>query len=407
VNATPSLARILPGERTVAFALILATAVIYYHSNPQPGSHYDYTFRIAGALLEGRLGLVETPPPWLNEMVPFEGRYYSVFPLGSVLTMLPLTVLQPVQIGTFPAAAVSALVAAAITGVCFLLARGYDLPAYRRAALSVFIAFGSWTWTNLAFAGAWQIALGFGLLGQLAAIYFTLAHRIPLVAGFFFALAFGNRTEIILTAPVFFYVLCRGTVPVASGVRQCWRDIALFSLLPFLLGILTLGYNYARFDSILDFGYARIPGVLDEPWYRHGIFSIRAIPLNATEMLLTPWRRIEGYPYLVPTGFGGSIFLASPFLFLVFQRGARNTDVKRAAWIATAILTLVLWCHGNPGGWQYSYRYAMVLLPWLFIVLLENSHRRPPALEFALLVASIGVSTVATYLFYWTSYVRP
>jgi hypothetical protein len=124
-------------------------------------------------------------------------------------------------------------------------------------------------------------------------------------------------------------------------------------------------------------------------------------------MLLTPWRRIEGYPYLVPTGFGGSIFLASPFLFLVFQRGARNTDVKRAAWIATAILTLVLWCHGNPGGWQYSYRYAMVLLPWLFIVLLENSHRRPPALEFALLVASIGVSTVATYLFYWTSYVRP
>ena len=76
--------------------------------------HFDYTFRIADALLHGKLGMTETPPDWLNEMVPFEARYYSVFPLGSVLSLLPLAVLKLVGvIDSFPAAFVAASIAAA------------------------------------------------------------------------------------------------------------------------------------------------------------------------------------------------------------------------------------------------------------------------------------------------------
>ncbi len=29
-------------------------------------------------------------------------------------------------------------------------------------------------------------------------------------------------------------------------------------------------------------------------------------------------------------------------------------------------------CHGNPGGWQFSYRYATILLPWMFLLLAGN-----------------------------------
>src|SRR5690349_3654943 len=78
----------------IPHSLFVATFVIYYFSNSLSGSYYDYTFRIAQALLGGRLGLVERPPEWLVEMVPLDGRYYSVFPLGSVLTMLPLAALK-------------------------------------------------------------------------------------------------------------------------------------------------------------------------------------------------------------------------------------------------------------------------------------------------------------------------
>src|SRR5215475_10316339 len=78
----------------IPLALFIGVGAVYYFSNPGSGSYYDYTYRIAEAMLSGRLGLTEKPPDWLNEMVPLDGRYYSVFPLGSVLTMAPLAMLK-------------------------------------------------------------------------------------------------------------------------------------------------------------------------------------------------------------------------------------------------------------------------------------------------------------------------
>ena len=54
--------------------------------------------------------------------------------------------------------------------------------------------------------GAWQIALGPALLGETAALYFTLVRPSPLIAGAFFALAVGNRTELLITAPFYLYL---------------------------------------------------------------------------------------------------------------------------------------------------------------------------------------------------------
>jgi len=179
-----------------------------------------------------------------------------------------------------------------------------------------------------------------------------------------------------------------------------------FVAIPIALGVLTLVYNYARFSSIFDFGYARIPGVLDEPWYQHGIFSIRAIPLNAESMLIETWRRVDHFPYIVPTGFGGSIFLSCPFLIYLFRIGARDATLKTLAWVSIAVLTFVLWLHGNPGGWQISYRYAMELLPWMFLILLESSPKRVSLTEVALLIASIVINAYTMWLFLWTQYIN-
>jgi len=43
------------------------------------------------------------------------------------------------------------------------------------------------------------------LLGQTAALYFTLVRPFRSLAGAFFALAFGNRTELLITLPVYVY----------------------------------------------------------------------------------------------------------------------------------------------------------------------------------------------------------
>ena len=406
-----------PARRVKLTALALAAAcgLAYFFSNPKPQTYFDYTFRIAGALLGGRVGLGERPPSWLSEMVPFGGDYYSVFPLGSVLTMLPAALLARAGlIDTYPAAAVAAVAAGASSALFFLLSLRYDISGGRRWLLVLFMMFGTWMWCNVAFGGAWQIALGFAVVGQLGALYFTLVRPDPFAAGLLFALAFGNRTEVIVVAPLFMYLACRASAREQGGIalgwptlRRQWPTLLQFCAVPFLLGVATLAYNYVRFQSPFDFGYARIPGVLEEPWYRHGIFSIRYIPFNANAMLLKGWRLSDNYPYLTPNPFGFSIFLASPLLVTVFRRGAREFDLKVVAWAAIALLTLALWLHGNPGGWQFSYRYALILLPWAFLIMLENSPRRVSATEATLFAISIAINAYATYLFLWTDHVRP
>jgi hypothetical protein len=287
--------------------------------------------------------------------------------------------------------------------------------------LALFPIFGTWTWSNLGFGGAWQIALGLALLGQTAALYFTLTRLpaapessgggSPFVAGAFFALAFGNRTELLITLPLYLYLLWRApTERVATwkdlkrGARENSHMLVRFLSLPVTLALLTAAYNFARFNSILDFGYIHIPEVRDEPWYQRGLFSIQAIPWNIYTMLFQGFESIDYFPYIQPNGFGCSIFLASPFLCLLFRQGGRY---KVVAWVAIALLTLVLWLHGNPGSWQFSYRYAMILLPWMFLLLTANGPPNISLPETSLFAVSLALNAIAIWQFLWTDQIQP
>ena len=400
-------------EFGIAAGLSLVAALASYFSTKPMLQHFDYTARIALALMDGHLGMQSQPPSWLNEMVPLNGSYYSVFPLGAVLSMLPVALLQKAGwIHAFPGQAVAALIAGLCVFFFFRLSslEGKSLP--RRILLALFPIFGTWVWCNLGFGGAWQIALGFALLGEVGALYFTLVRPRPLVAGAFFALAFGNRTELILTLPVYVYLLsappASGNVPLVAKAKQWlrenWRPITDFVVLPLTLGVLTAAYNFLRFDSFLDFGYARIPGVLQEPWYKHGLFSLHAIPWNIHKMLFEGFGDRSTFPYLRIYPFGCSIFLSSPFLVLLFREGGKY---KRVCWIVIALLTFVLWCHGNPGGWQFSYRYAIILLPWMFLLLAGNGPAKMSVIEISLFVVSVTINAIATWQFLWTNEIRP
>jgi len=388
--------------------------IVYFFSNPKPQFYYDYTFRIAGQFLNGSLGLNEPPPPWLNEFVPFDGAWYSVFPLGSILTMVPAALLKAAGVlQDMPAAPIVALLAVGIVILLLKIGSRYDLPADRVILSALGILFGTWTWTNLTFGGAWQLALGFAMLGELGAIYFAVYDRRPLLAGAFFALGFGNRTGVLLTAPVFMYLLARTEDKAddpgftLTGRLPAFRGIAWFCVVPFVLGVATLAYNYARFGSPLDFGYARIPGVLEEPWYDRGIFSIRYIPRQAWEMLWRPWEFRQTFPYMTPNPFSASILWSSPFILFALRFGARDKVLKYAAWAAIVLMTFLLWMHGNSGGWQFGYRYWMVCLPWLFVIMMENAPRRISPLEWAAYFLSFAANAYATWLFNWTNYLKP
>jgi hypothetical protein len=396
----------------VASALALVALPAFYFSIKATQQHFDYTSRIASVLMQGDLGLREPAPSWLNEMVPAKGRQYSVFPLGAVLSMVPVAVLQKVNlIKDFPGRALAALIAALSVWFLFRLSVVGTKSMPKRILLSLVPIFGTWTWCNLGFGGAWQIALGLAVLGEVAALYFVLVEFRPLLAGAFFALAIGNRTELALCLPVFIYFLVRRIAPdsrdlkpLVQHAREKSGVFVYFLIVPLALGFFTALYNYARFHSIFDFGYSHIPKVLQEPWYQHGLFSLHAVPWNIHKMLFEGFRDAPNFPFINFYPFGCSIFLASPFLFLIFREGGNH---KAAAWTAIGLLTFALWAHGNPGGWQFSYRYAMVLLPWMFLLLLGNGPPKISAIEASLFVVSVTINALASYQFLWTNQIHP
>jgi len=439
----------IPAYLTAALPAI--AAAVYFFSNPKPQNYYDYTFRVAENFLRGSIAFTERQPSWLNEFVPFEGYYYSVFPLGSVLSMIPFALLKTAGfVQEMPGALIAAIHAGAICLFLLKIASHYEHSRARKLVLTAAVLFGTFMWTNLTFGGAWQLALGFAMVGELGAIYFTVYNRKPLLAGLFFAIAFGNRTEILLTAPIFLFLLLRplgnkddSRVRFRIAKDQLVRT-AFFCLVPFLLGVATLAYNYVRFHSFTDFGYARIPGVLNEPWYHAGIFSWSYLPRQAWEMLFKSWERWPAFPYLGPSGFSSTIIWSSPFLLFVLRSGSPGwfkkwyrrvrkslrgrfpflpfpaiysiftirtlpTDrpLKWASWAAIAILTVLLWTHGNSGGWQFGYRYAMVLLPWAFVLMLESAPRRISLVEGTAIGFSFAANAYATWLYHWTTYMKP
>jgi hypothetical protein len=411
----------IPREKLATVGITTVVFLLYLVSNPAPASFFDYTYRIAEALLHGKLGLTLRPESWLNEMIPMGDRFYSAFPLGSVLCMIPFAALKVGRvIGSMPGSLIAALLASISAYFFFLISVKYGDSLFRRGLLTLFPVLATWMWANLAFEGAWQLALGFAVLGEAGALYFALIKPRPFLSGLFFAMAFGNRTEVILVAPLFLYLLLRQEQSQANlaPTSAHWRNlvtrareqrgrIASFLIVPMLLSILTLAYNYARFRSPFDFGYMRIPGVRNEEMFKHGLLSIYSIRENAWAMLWAGWRILDHKPYLIPSGFGGSIFLSSPILVLLFRRRLRDPAVVIVSWIAIISLTLALWFHGNPGGWQFSYRYAMILLPWMFLVLLDNGRARASWAELALFVLSVGINAYATYEFLWTRNVQP
>lgn len=400
-------------EFAIAVGLALIATLAFYFSIKPVHAVFDYTAQVASALLDRHLGLQSRPISQLNEWVPLEGRYYSVFPLGAVLSVVPIAMLQKAGwIHAFPARVVAALIAGGCVFFFFRLSSLEGKSLSRRILLALFPIFATWFWCNVGFGGAWQLALGFALLGEVGALYFTLIRPYPLLAGPFFALAFGNRTELIVTLPVYLYILsgplARDDRPlkarISQWLRQNWRGLTDFLLAPVALGILTAAYNLARFDSFFDFGYTRIPNVLHEPWYKHGLFSLHAIRWNVQKMLFEGYKERSTFPYLRPDPFGCSIFLSSPFLFLLFRQGGKY---KRVCWIVIAMLTFVLWIHGNPGGWQFSYRYAIILLPWMFLLLVGNGPAKISLIEASLFAVSVTINAIATWQFLWTSDIRP
>jgi hypothetical protein len=154
------------------------------------------------------------------------------------------------------------------------------------------------------------------------------------------------------------------------------RAFLPFCVAPLVIALIAGWYNYARFDSPLEFGHHYLPGFVHSP---HGLFHWKYLAVHAIEVTRLPEYK-EGR-LIFPIAEGFAFWLANPF-YVVFLLTLLRHAWKRRFWkplsisliVCVALNIFLTMCHDTMGMWQFGLRYFVDALPFIgFFVVLARS----------------------------------
>jgi len=345
--------------------LFLLSFLIFWFSGEGHPTYYDYYVRLSNAFLHGRLYLLEQPP-WLNELIPFDGGFYVVYSPFPAVVMMPLVVVLGVNLN-------QTLVSVFVGSLCVVMACvvAKDVVNVEESALHVWSAilfgFGTIFWYLTSVGSAWYLAHVMSVFFLFTAIHEALNRGRPMLVGLLVGASYWCRLPTILTL-IFFAVLI--------GFNQRWKmSKAALPLLKMSAGAfvfvgLNMLYNFARFGTPFDVGYWLIPGILDEPWFSEGLFSLSYISCNLRTILMGLPVFIHEPPFVLPPWTGMAIWVTTPAFIYAF-RSNRREAITWACWLAIIAVASVIFCKGC-SGWGFGYRYAMDFYPFLYILTVKG-----------------------------------
>jgi len=290
-----------------------------------------------------------------------DGREYSLFSIGSVVSAIPFYFLGKL-IGVSPWSLINIInqISGAVTVVLvflFSVSLGYS----KRAALYTSIVYGCCTM-------AWYYSKDSGdhtleTLFVLFSIYFMFQYSINKKNLYFifsivsFGFAFITRPTSVLIIPSLLILITNTThdaekFELKTAAKVLTRKILLFLVIfsPFLL--LTFWYNYYRFGSIFETGYSLMAERLGLDFF------------SGTQL----WTGLSGF--LISPGKG--FFYYSPVTVLFFfsiKSFIKKNFLPGLSFIVTIIFYLVfmsryVYWHGD---WAWGPRYLFVTMPFFLI----------------------------------------
>ncbi|AWN49568.1 hypothetical protein DK419_27195 [Methylobacterium terrae] len=349
---------------------------------------------LADALLHGRLWIESCPE---IDCALFQGRTYVIFPPLPALVALPF-----VAVFGFPGFKGFVLLAMALGAISLWawhrIFRALDVEEPDALWLLAAIAFASPLFqVTLRAEGVWFYAQSVGFLMTTLSLWAVICRRSLPLAGLFVALAFLCR-QMAIFYPLFLLLLA---LPRHEGWRETARGLmrpVLLAGIPVAIALLAyVAYNYARFGSPTETGYAFIhnPGSAGFIWRRItevGLFSRDYVLFNALYLFLQGIHFEFGGPYLTQlTGIdrsGSGLLVMSPWLLLAFY--ARLDRAFAAGALVIAIIAgITLFYHSNGADQTATQRYTLDWLPILIVLMLRGE--RPRAFAALPLLVTWGI----------------
>jgi hypothetical protein len=366
---------------------VLSFSIFWLSGEGHP-TYYDYYVRLADAFLHGRLYLLEQPS-WLNELIPFEKGYYVVYPPLPAVLMMPVvaifgTTLNQTLVSVFVGSlsvVLACIVAQDVTG------KGMDQGGHIPVWAAVLFGFGTIYWYLTSVGSAWYLAHVLSVFFLFLAIHEAFTKRRPLVIGLLVGASYWCRLPTILTL-VFFAALI-GFTDRWDRTKISIPLLKLFAGASVFVGLNML-YNYVRFGTPFDVGYWLIPGILDEPWFSEGQFSLTYISCNLMTLLRALPVFISEPPYVLPPWTGMAIWVTTPAFIYAFNSNRREA-VTWACWFAILVVAAVIFTRGC-SGWGFGYRYAMDFYPFLYLLTVKGIGERIRWHHKALIILSVLVN---------------
>lgn len=387
----------LLSDRTMFYLLLFVIAFgIYWLSGEGHPTFYDYYVRLADAFLHGRLYLLEQPP-WLGELIPFEKGYYVVYPPLPAILIMPL-------VAVFGLGLNQTLISVIFGGFCVVMANVIARDVSKRDGendivrertylwAAVLFGFGTIFWWLASNGSVWLIAQVISVFFLFMAIHEAFNKMRPLVMGLLVGASFWCRLPTILG--IFFFA---GLI-ISRQTTQSWKSKirqALPSLLKLAMGagvfvFFDMIYNLVRFGTPFDVGYWLIPGILEEPWFSEGLFSLSYIPVNLRVFLTGVPIFTPNPPFVLVPITGLAIWVTTP-AFVYALRSKIKDSVTWSCWLAIIAVAFVIFSKGL-SGWGFGYRYAVDFYPFLYVLTVKGIGEKIKWHHKVLICASIVVN---------------
>jgi multisubunit Na+/H+ antiporter MnhG subunit len=367
-------------KKTLLICLLLFAVafVVYYFTGEGHPTYYNYYVRLADAFLHGRLYLLDNPS-WLNELVPnpFGPGYYVVYPPLPAVLMTPLVAIWGLNLNQ---TLVSVFFGSLTVVVAYFVAKdvtreaGAEKPKSQSVYVwfTVLFGFGTIFWWLSSNGSVWLIAQVISAFFLLLAIHEAFNKGRPLVMGLLVGASFWCRLPTILGILFFAGLIIsrQQSLNWSGKIRSSIKPMLLLAVGAGVFVALDVAYNYVRFKAFFDVAYWMIPGVLNEPWYSHGLFSLLYIPVNLVPFLTgLPMFNLTA-PFMHAPIQGIAIWFTTP-AFIFALRSKLKDAVTISAWVAIFATAGVIFTKGL-SGWGFGYRYAVDFYPFLFILTIRG-----------------------------------
>lgn len=360
MKAASKICRIFT-PKLLVLVFFVFTFMIYFLTSGGK-TPYDYFTRLSDSFLKGKIYLTEKPP-WLSELIQIDSNKFTfVNPPMPAILMTPLRFLFGEK---FEQQYLAHILGAGIVAVSMLISWKIKNNKKLMIWVGILTGLGNIIWFLSATGSVWY-------LGQITAVFFIMSailecfgKKRPFAVGLLLSAAFLSRLQLLPSLIIFTYLL--KSKLKKKGLLEFIAGLSFFVLIYSL-------YNYLRFGRPWETGYTLIPGILNEPWFNKGQFSLYYLPKHLKIFISGLPIFTNEKPYIYPSWAGMAIWLTSP-VFVYSLLAPIKERVIKMSWLTILCIALINFTYGSTGFSQFGYRYAVDFYPFLFLLIILSASK--------------------------------